>query len=101
MKKLVMTIALFLALGTATTFAQPIVQTVQQEVQQEEFVKIKVEDLPEVITNAVKENYEGSTIEEAYVLNSEGVKTYKVIIQDQDENSFTLLYNEKGEKLEF
>ncbi|HJD91597.1 MULTISPECIES: hypothetical protein [Bacteroides] len=101
MKKLVLTVALFFGLGTVATYAQQEVkEQAVQEVVQDEFVKIEISELPEAVVNTIKKDYEESTVQEAYVSEKYGIKTYKVVLKDQEDQETTVFFNENGEKLE-
>ena len=100
MKKTVLTLAIIFGLGTVSVFAQEEVKPIPVEVVQNEFVKIEIEDLPEVITDAVKKDYEDFTIAEAYEGLKENVKIYKLVLKDADDQELVVLLKEKGEKVE-
>ncbi|MGY5353418.1 hypothetical protein [Wenyingzhuangia sp. IMCC45467] len=75
MKKVILSIAI-LASGMSTyaitTNVAPI--TAINIVMNQGFTEIAVDKLPEVITNAVKKDFEGATIDKAYVNASEQYK---------------------------
>lgn len=97
MKKLFVAVALVMGLGTSVVFAEKLNANVDSVAIINEFKPIDVKDLPQAILSALTKDYAEWTIKEAYVEDTDGVKTYKVVLTDQEENSATLVYNEKGE----
>ena len=73
------------------------VQTSVENVMQDDFVKIEVKELPQVVQDAIAKSYEGSTVKEAYVAGADGAKKYKV---DKDQKEQTVVLNEQGEVIE-
>ena len=66
MKKVLVTVALVMGLGSSVAFAEEVINTtsveMQAQVPQDEFTKIDVKELPEAVAQAVAKNYEGATI---------------------------------------
>lgn len=97
MKKIFLTTAIIasLGLGSALTAQSKMVistDTTEQVIQ--EFTKIEISALPEVVVKAVAKDYEGSTIKEAF--ENKEAKLYKVVIT-VNEKDLTVVYDEKGE----
>lgn len=105
MKKNLVLLAMVMGLGTSVAFAGVssdslvVEQTLQTP--QDEFVKIEANELPTLVVNALSKDYEGASIKEAFVSETETGKVYKVIVtvtkEDQSTEDVTLLLNEKGE----
>lgn len=100
MKKLFAAVALMMGLGTSVAFAENFHTGVDSVTIVDEFKSIEVKDLPQAILEAAAKDYPEFTIKEAYVEELEGTKTYKVVLTDQEDNTATVLYSEKGEVLE-
>ena len=105
MKKVLVALAMIMGMGTSVAFAHVLksttgVEHVQQD-PQEEFTKIEVKDLPQVVLETLGKEYEGATIKEAFVAERETGKVYKVVLtvtlEDQSTQEVTVLLNEKGE----
>ncbi len=100
MKKLFVAVALVMGLGTSVVFAENLnasTDTVNVVNVVNEFKPIDVKDLPQAVQDAITKDYAEWTLKAAYVEETDGVKTYKVVLADQEENTATLIYNEKGE----
>lgn len=100
MKKLFVAVALVMGLGTSVVFAENLnasTDTVNVVNVVNEFKPIDVKDLPQTVQDAITKDYAEWTLKAAYVEETDGVKTYKVVLADQEENTATLIYNEKGE----
>lgn len=63
---------------------------------QDEFEEIETDDLPEAVTNAVSEEYEGYDIDKAYV---NPVKIYKLELKN-DDGTTTVYFDESGKEIE-
>lgn len=100
MKKLFVAVALVMGLGTSVVFAENFHTNVDSVALINEFKPINVKDLPQAVQDAIAKGYAEWTLKEAYMEETDGVKTYKVVLVDQEENTATLVYNEKGEVLE-
>ena len=105
MKKVLIALAMVMGMGTSVVFAQGLasVSAVEQTQQdpQEEFTKIEVKDIPQVVMETLGKEYEGAAIKEAFVAERETGKVYKVVLtvtqEDQSTQEVTVLVNEKGE----
>lgn len=97
MKKLFVAVALVMGLGTSVVFAENLSASVDTVNVVNEFKPIDVKDLPQAVQDAITKDYAEWTLKAAYVEETDGVKTYKVVLADQEENTATLVYNEKGE----
>lgn len=101
MKKVLVAVALVMGLGSSVAFAQVVKDSTATEAvaqdPKDEYTKIEVKDLPEVVTLAIAKTYEGSSIKEAFVAEKESGKVYKVIVTTKDAEDVTALMNEKGE----
>lgn len=103
MKNLVLT-ALF-ALATVTAFAQE-TETMEDAPQQEEaamdasqegFTEVSMDEVPEPITNAVKENYPNATLNKVHV-NEE--MQYKLEATMEDGTEATMMMDAEGNAIE-
>lgn len=97
MKKLFVAVALVMGLGTSVVFAENLNASTDTVNVVNEFKPIDVKDLPQAVQDAIIKDYAEWTLKTAYVEETDGVKTYKVVLADQEENTATLIYNEKGE----
>lgn len=97
MKKLFVAAAMLMAMGTSTLFANEMVASVETVVAVNDFTPIEVKDLPQAVQDTLKKDYEGQTVKEAAVEEMEGVKTYKVVLTDEEGTETTVLFNENGE----
>ena len=100
MKKVLVAVVMIMGLGTSVAFAQePADSTVvtQAQAPQDEFTKVDIKDLPQVIVNGLAKDYDGSTLKEAFVATKADGKVFKVIVVTKDNEEVTLLLNEKGE----
>lgn len=97
MKKLILTVAIFAAMGfTTLSIAQTVNTTPTHQTQTEDkFVKIEVSALPEAITAAIQKSFEGATVKEAF--QDSEAKLYKVVITISETEEKTVIYNENGE----
>lgn len=105
MKKVLVALAMIMGMGTSAAFAHVLksataVEQIRQD-PQEEFTKIEVKDIPQVVLETLGKEYEGATIKEAFVAERETGKVYKVILtltlEDRSTQEVTVLVNEKGE----
>ena len=104
MKKVLVALVMIMGLGTSVAFASVSNDTLAVEntlqISQDEFVKISVNELPNLVVNALGK-YEGASIKEASVSERETSKVYKVIVtvtkEDQSTEDVIVLLNEKGE----
>ena len=67
------------------------------QVPQDEFVKIDPTELPQAVMQTLAKDYEGASVKEAYVKETEETTLYKIIIVTQDGQEAETLLNEKGE----
>ena len=66
---------------------------------QDEYTKVAVADVPEVVKTAVEKAYAGQTIKEASVAEKDGAKTYKLVIATAEGTESTVTFNDKGEEV--
>ncbi len=103
MKRVLVALALVMGLGGSVSFAQEVSNTpaVENKAQspQDEFTKIEVKDLPEAVGLSIAKSYEGTTVKEAYVAETEAGKVFKVVLTTKDAEELTVLFNEKGEEV--
>lgn len=105
MKKVLVALAMIMGIGTSVAFAHVLKSTtaVEQTQQdpQEEFTKIEVKDIPQVVLETLGKEYEGAVIKEAFVAERETGKVYKIVLtvtqEDQSTQEVTVLVNDKGE----
>lgn len=69
----------------------------EAQVPQDEFVKIDPTELPQAVMQTLAKDYEGASVKEAYVKETEETTLYKIIIVTQDGQEAETLLNEKGE----
>ena len=60
-------------------------------------VKIDPTELPQAVMQTLAKDYEGASVKEAYVKETEETTLYKIIIVTQDGQEAETLLNEKGE----
>ena len=102
MKKLFVTFALAMGLGTAA-FATTVFSTSSIEspvmASLNDFKPIELKDLPQPVQDTLAKDYADQQVKSAAVeLNEEtGSSTYQVTLTDADGNESTVLFNEKGE----
>ena len=95
--------ALVMVLGTGSSvvFAQEVNNSsaivAEAQVPQDEFVKIDPTELPQAVMQTLAKDYEGASVKEAYVKETEETTLYKIIIVTQDGQEAETLLNEKGE----
>lgn len=99
MKKFLIAVALVTVFGGSAIYAQESTdpKTQVSTTVEDPFNEIKVEELPQVIQDAVAKQYEGKTVKAAYLKEADGVKTYKVTLADSEGNTTDVLLDEKGE----
>lgn len=66
---------------------------------QDEYTKIEVSAVPDVVKSAVEKAYTGQTIKEASVAEKEGIKTFKLVITSTEGTESTVTFNDKGEEV--
>ncbi|MDD2436264.1 MAG: hypothetical protein PHG27_03300 [Massilibacteroides sp.] len=98
MKKIVLMFAILagVAFTVQNADALTVVQSVEN-VNQDEFVKIEVKDLPQLVVDAVLKANEGATIKEAFVSGTDADKKFKVVAVSAEGEELTLIFNGKGE----
>lgn len=103
MKKLVLAVALVMAVGTTTVFSCNVVMSetsIESVMAVNEFKPIDVKELPQAVQDAIKKDYAQSTVKEAAVeVAEDGVKNYKVTLVDAAGTESAVLFNAKGEVL--
>lgn len=83
MKKVLFAVALVMGLGSSVAFANNMASDVEIVAMVNEFKPIDIKELPQAVQDAIKKDYAESTIKEAAVeVAEDGVKTYKVILED-------------------
>lgn len=102
MKKVLVTLAMILGVSTFATFAQEVSQPVTENatettVQQDEFVKMDPSALPQTLLEKLATTYEGASVKEAYVKETEGKKIFKLILVTTDEKEMEVILDENGE----
>ena len=97
MKKVLAALVMVLGTGSSVVFAQEVNNSsaivAEAQVPQDEFVKIDPTELPQTLAK----DYEGASVKEAYVKETEETTLYKIIIVTQDGQEAETLLNEKGE----
>lgn len=98
MKKLFLAAALLLATGTvAWASNQVTVAPAAAAASDEAFTPIDVKELPATVLESVENNYPGATVTAAAVKSdSEGVKTFRVVLTDRESAERTVYFSESG-----
>lgn len=101
MKKVLVAMAVMMSVGCMSAMAaETNVDTVACcQSAQDEYTKVEVADVPEVVKSAVEKAYADQTIKEASVAEKEGVKTYKLVLTSQEGTESTVTFNDKGEEI--
>ena len=103
MKKVLAALVMVLGTGSSVVFAQEVNNSsaivAEAQVPQDEFVKIDPTELPQAVMQTLAKDYEGASVKEAYVKETEETTLYKIIIVTQDGQEAETLLNEKGENL--
>lgn len=101
MKKVLVVMAMVMGVGCMSAIAaETSVDSVACcQSTQDEYTKIEVADVPEVVKTAVEKAYAGQTIKEASVAEKDGAKTYKLVIATAEGTKSTVTFNDKGEEV--
>lgn len=103
MKKVLVAMAVMMGVGSFNAFAAETgvdsVAIVSVQSNQDEYTKIEVKDVPEVVTQAIEKAYAGQTIKEASVTEKEGAKQYKIVLATAEGVESTVIFNDKGEEV--
>ena len=93
MKKVLVVMAMVMGVGCMSAIAaETSVDSVACcQSTQDEYTKVEVADVPEVVKTAVEKAYAGQTIKEA--------KTYKLVIATAEGTESTVTFNDKGEEV--
>lgn len=97
MKKIFLTTAIIASFGLGSVMAAQSRMAISADSTEQviqEFTKIEISALPEIVVKAVARDYEGATIKEAF--ENKEAKLYKMVII-VDEKELTVVYNENGE----
>lgn len=78
--------------GESTTF----VSLLDEE---DEYTKLELSDLPEVVKTGIEKKYPELTIKEVSVAEKDEKKTYKIILTTKDDVETTVFFNEEGEEI--
>lgn len=102
MKKVLVAVAVVMSLGSgmtmAATSALPM-NKVYQEQTADEYAKIGIKDIPEIVMQTVEKNHPGCYFFEAYVGYQGGQKVYKIELIDQAGESFFVKVDEQGNSI--
>lgn len=101
MKKVLVVMAMVMGVGCMSAIAaEASVNAVAVcQASQDEYKKIKVTEIPDVVKGAVEKAYVGQTIKEASVAEKDGTKTYKLVIATAEGTESTVTFNDKGEEV--
>ena len=100
MKKLFVAVALIMGLGTSAAIADGVKTCANTVAVADEYTQIELNDIPQIIKDAVAKNYAGSAIKEAYVKTcEEGIKHYKLVLVNAEQTENTVCFNEKGDEI--
>ena len=84
MKKVLAALVMVLGTGSSVVFAQEVNNSsaivAEAQVPQDEFVKIDPTELPQAVMQTLAKDYEGASVKEAYVKETEETTLYKIII---------------------
>ena len=101
MKKVLVVMAMAMSVGCMSAIAAEtsINSAICCQSTQDEYTKIEVSAIPDVVKKAVEEAYPGQTIKEASEAEKDGAKTYKLVLVSAEETESTVIFNEKGEEI--
>ena len=101
MKKVLAALVMVLGTGSSVLLVHEVIKTSafvsDAHGPQDEFVKIDPTELPQAVMQTLAKDYEGASVKEAYVKETEETTLYKIIIVTQDGQEAETLLNEKGE----
>ena len=82
MKKVLAALVMVLGTGSSVVFAQEVNNSsaivAEAQVPQDEFVKIDPTELPQAVMQTLAKDYEGASVKEAYVKETEETTLYKI-----------------------
>lgn len=101
MKKLFFVAAMTLSLGTAAFAATVNTNEVVTVLVMDDFVSIKLEEVPQVVVDAVTKAYPEQTLKEAAVRQEEDSESwiYKLTLVSEDGTETFVLFTDKGEEV--
>lgn len=101
MKKVLVAMALMMGIGSFSSFAaETSIEAVTcTQSTQDEYTKIEVADIPDVVKTAVEKAYAEQTVKEASVSEKDGAKTYKIVLTSKEGTESTVVFNDKGEEV--
>ena len=101
MKKVLAVMAMVMSVGCMSAIAaETSVDSVACcQSTQDEYVKIEVSAVPDVVKSAVEKAYTGQTIKEASVAEKDGAKIYKLVLASAEGTESTVVFNDKGEEI--
>lgn len=102
MKKVLVSMVVMMSLCSVSVFAaDKSVREVMASSQstQDEYTKIEVTEVPDVVKKGVEKAYAGQTIKEASVAQKEEAKTYKLVLTSTEGLESTVVFNDKGEEV--
>lgn len=101
MKKVFFVAAMTLSLGTAAFAATVNTNEVMTIQVMDDFVPVKLEEVPQVVIDAVTKAYPEQTLKEAAVRQDEESETqvYKLTLVAEDGTETAVLFTDKGEEV--
>lgn len=101
MKKLFVAVAMIMSLGISVTMAANSMNTnTEIVVLTDEYTKIELKDVPQIVQEAVAKKYAGNSIKEVYIkVHKDGTKVYKLVLENAEQKESIVHFNEKGEEV--
>ncbi|MEO9869829.1 hypothetical protein [Ekhidna sp.] len=103
MKKLIakslLLVAMFVFAGTISMKAQDSNQPANTELQQDQQEQIAIKDVPKVVQDSFKKDFEGIKIEKAYKVSAKEGINYMLVVTYENEK-WSLKYDANGKYLE-
>ena len=101
MRKMFFVAVMTLSLGTAAFAATVNINEVTTVQVMDDFVSIKLEEVPQAVVDAATKAYPQQTLKEAAVRQEEGSETwiYKLTLVSEDGTETSVLFTDKGEEV--
>lgn len=101
MKKMFFVAVMAMSLGTAAFAAAVNIQEVKTVQVMDDFVTIKLEEVPQAVSDAVAKAYPNQTLKGAAVRQDEepGTWIYKLTLESEDGTESAVLFTDKGEEI--
>lgn len=94
--------AMFFSVESATAQEAPTVETAteQQTQQKDDFKQIQEQELSAEVRQSIERDYQGATVNEAYVKEKDGETKYKIVLQTQDGQTQEVYTDAEGNWIE-